>query len=162
MRGKLLGAAFGVALAGTVAGSALAAGCDSQGDKVAFHVRSLQTELMVAALTCGERAAYNDFAHRFQRTLITEGKALKRRFRHDHGARAEKKLNAYVTALANRASQRSIEARDSFCRDAGQIFAALNEMGPGDLGDFAMRQPAGDVDVPSTCRATLTLVEKTN
>ena len=118
MRGKLLGAAFGVALAGTVAGSAFAAGCGSQSDKVAFHVRSLQTELMVAALTCGERDAYNGFARRFQTNLIDEGKALKKRFRRVHGARADRELNAYVTALANRQSERSVHAREAFCARA--------------------------------------------
>lgn len=161
MRGLVLGAALGVALASVGAAGAYAASCDDKADKAAFHVRSLQTELMVAALTCGARYEYNVFVNKFQKTLIDQGRALKRQFRNTLGGAGERELNAYVTAVANRASERSIHSRDAYCTQAGRTFAALEAMSPTDLAAFSLKRPAGDVDVPSTCRPETILVEKT-
>ena len=66
MRGKAFGFAVAAAITGLTAGSAIAASCDNRTDKAAFHVRSLQTDLMVAALTCeakSENSANGQNAH---------------------------------------------------------------------------------------------------
>jgi len=161
MRGKTLGFAVAVAITGLTAGSAIAASCNDRSDKAAFHVRALQTDLMVAALTCGARPEYNSFARKFQNTLINHGVALKALFRNLHGAGAEKALNAYVTALANRASERSIARRDQYCEHTLRTFTALSGLKPADLAAFSMKRPASEVDVPSTCRPNVILVDKT-
>lgn len=161
MRGKTLGFALAVAITGLTAGSAIAATCNSSADKAAFHVRALQTDLMVAALTCGAKPEYNSFARKFQNTLIDHGVALKALFRDLHGKGAEKALNAYITALANRASQRSISSRDQYCERTIRTFTALTGLKPSQLASFSMKRPAGDVDVPSTCRPEVIVVDKT-
>lgn len=161
MRGKALGFAVAAAITGLTAGSAIAASCIDRNDKAAFHVRALQTDLMVAALTCGAKPEYNTFARKFQHTLIDHGVALKALFRGLHGASAEKALNAYVTALANRASQRSISRRDQYCEHTLRTFTALTGLKPIDLAAFSMKRPASEVDVPSTCRQDVILVKKT-
>ncbi len=162
MRKGLVQITAGVALAGMISGSAYAAGCDDSKDKAAFHVRSLQTELMVAALTCGAKDHYNAFVVKFQNVLIDNGHALKKQFRLVHGSTAERELNAYVTALANRASQRSINKRDNYCSRAQRTFATMGVMSPKELGTYAMKRLTGDVDVPSSCRASVVVVDKTN
>lgn len=160
MRAKALGFAVGVALASVSAGSAIAASCDIRPDKAAFHVRALQTELMVAALTCDARPQYNNFAKKFQNTLVDHGHALKKLFRVSHGAGSEKALNSYITTLANRASQRSISKRSHYCERTLRTFIALKHMKPRELASFSMKRPAGDVDVPSSCRPEVILVDK--
>ena len=162
MRKGMVQITAGIALAGMISGSAYAAGCDDSRDKAAFHVRSLQTELMVAALTCGAKTHYNSFVTKFQNVLIVNGHALKKQFRIVHGAKADRELNAYVTALANRASQRSINKRDNYCSRAQRTFAAVSVMGPKELASFATQRLTGDVDVPSSCRASVVVVDKTN
>jgi hypothetical protein len=160
MRGKALGFAVAVAITGLAAGSAIAATCNDSTEKAAFHVRALQTDLMVAALTCGARPQYNSFARKFQDTLIDHGVALKALFRNLHGASSEKALNAYITALANRASQRSIAKRDQYCEHTLRTFTALTGLKPADLAAFSMSRPTSEVDVPSTCRPDVILVDK--
>ena len=161
MRAKASGFAVVVALASVSAGSAIAASCDIRPDKAAFHVHALQTELMVAALTCDARPQYNNFAKKFQNTLVDHGHALRQLFRLSHGAGAEKALNSYVTTLANRASQRSISKRSHYCERTLRTFIALKHMKPRELASFSMKRPAGDVDVPSSCRPEVILVDKT-
>ncbi len=161
MRKGLVQITAGIALASMISSSAYAAGCDDSRDKAAFHVRSLQTELMVAALTCGAKAHYNTFVTKFQNVLIVNGQALKKQFRVAHGAKADRELNAYVTALANRASQRSINKRDNYCSRAQRTFATVTAMSPKELASFAMQRLTGDVDVPSSCRANVVMVDKT-
>jgi hypothetical protein len=161
MRRKAFGFAVAVAITGVTAGSAIAASCDSRADRAAFHVRALQTDLMVAALTCGARPQYNNFARKFQSALVDQGRALKSLFQTLHGASGEKALNAYVTALANRASQRSISERDQYCEHNLTTFSALSSLNPADLVSFSMKIPSSDVDVPNTCHPDVILVEKT-
>ncbi len=162
MRGKTLGFAVAVAITGLTASSAIAATCNDRTEKAAFHVRALQTDLMVAALTCGAKTQYNGFARKFQNTLVDHGMALKALFRSLHGARSDKALNAYVTALANRASQRSISSRDQYCEHTLRTFSALTNLKPAELASFSMSRPTSEVDVPSTCRRDVILVDKTN
>jgi len=160
MRAKALGFTVGIVLASISAGSAIAASCDIRPDKAAFHVRALQTELMVAALTCDARPQYNNFAKKFQNTLVYHGHALKQLFRVSHGAGAEKALNSYITTLANKASQRSISKRSHYCERTLRTFVALKNMKPRELASFSMKRPASDVDVPSSCRPSVILVDK--
>lgn len=161
MRGKALGFAVAAAITGLTAGSAIAASCDDRTGTAAFHVRSLQTDLMVAALTCEARPEYNSFVRKFRTTLVDHGAALKALFRSLHGARADKALNAYVTALANRASQRSISKRDHYCETTLRTFSALKDLKPAQLASFSMQRPASEIDVPSTCRPEVIMVDTT-
>lgn len=156
MRKVVGGLVLGAMLTSAVA--VQAAGCNDDADRAAFHVRSLQTELMVAALTCGARDDYNEFVIKFKKPLVDFGGTLKQQFKTAYGPKAERELNAYVTALANRQSERSVQARDAFCARAVRTFQALASMPSKTLADFSLARPVGDVDVPSTCRQTVELV----
>ncbi len=143
-----------------LAGAAIAGTCDSPAQRSAFHVRALQTDLMVAALTCQAKPEYNTFATKFQNVLVKNGKELKRHFVEEHGKGGVSKLNSFVTQLANRASAKSVDARDGFCEDARRTFVSVLAMEPVDLEKFSITRPAGDVDVPDSCRSTRQVAQR--
>lgn len=91
----------------------------------AVNVRILQSEMMVAALSCNMRNSYNTMVVRYQGELVAHGRVLKAMFRRDHGNSAQKELDGFVTQLANDASIRSIKQRQAFCVNAGAVFTDL-------------------------------------
>ena len=96
-------------------------------EREAINFRLLQTELMVAALSCGRddfRSKYNTFVVRFRPALRSNGRALKAIFKRNYGHRGKRRLDAYVTKLANEASVRSME-NAAFCNIAGRKFDAV-------------------------------------
>ncbi len=92
---------------------------------LALSVRTLQSDMMVAALSCNERDHYNAFAIRFRPEIQKQGGALKSYFKSLHGQNATREINAYVTDLANYAAVRHAENRKSFCGGAASAFTAL-------------------------------------
>jgi hypothetical protein len=93
----------------------------SQAD-ISIEVRRLQTNLMVAALTCNARADYNAFVLTHRTSLQKYGKIIRTEFRRRFGKAGDSKLNAFITRLANEASTRSNADRDGFCADAASTF----------------------------------------
>lgn len=157
------GAITGIVCALTISGATTtyAAGNQSSPGKAAFHVRALQTELMVAALSCQARAHYNDFAQKFQGVLVKHGRALKSRFHQTHGkSKGEKKLNAYVTALANKTSSRQISEGDKYCARAMTTFAQLSVMPIEKFASFAQSQAYGDSVVPGAFQGEIRVVNR--
>ena len=59
----------------------------------AVNVRILQSEMMVAALTCDMRNKYNTVVVRYQGELVSHARVLKKMFRRDHGPSAQKALD---------------------------------------------------------------------
>jgi hypothetical protein len=146
-------AALGISLAG----AAQAAGCADTRERESLTVRSLQTDLMVAALSCNVRDDYNTFVQRYRSHLSVHGHALRRYFQRTYGPRAQRALDRYVTELANQASQVSNADRTAFCaqtaasldrllaaadREGGHVLTALAAGGSG----AAFRDPAPACD----------------
>ncbi len=119
---------------------ALAAVCASPRDKLALEARVLQTELVVAALSCNERTRYNSFVTRFKDELKTRGGDLQSFFGRAHGKDATRRLNAFVTELANEASQRTIAYQGDYCGDAVKRFDMVLKLTPKEFGEFAAAQ----------------------
>jgi hypothetical protein len=154
------GTIAGVVCALTISGTASVHASDAPG-KAAFHVRALQTELMIAALSCEARAHYNDFATKFQNVLIKHGRALKARFHQAHGRSAgEKKLNAYVTALANKTSSRQISEGDKYCARAMRTFAQLSAMPLENFSGFAQKRTYAQNVVPASFMEQIQVVNR--
>lgn len=107
------------------AGGVQAADCVSARERDSLTVRALQSRLLVAALSCGARADYNSFVTRYRPQLAAHSSELRKHFRKQHGAAHNKALNAYVTKLANGASQVSIEDRYGFCAESQRALAEL-------------------------------------
>ena len=120
--------AYGLAVAGLVsvagAGAASAAGPTPKGpsEAAAINARLLQTEMMVAALACDLRPRYNKAVRSFEKELVAHGKVLRAMFRRNHGASAQRRLDIYITQLANDASARSNYDRLTYCRTAAALF----------------------------------------
>ena len=111
------GVAVAAVLTAAGASSAFAASCVRPSEEAALTARIVQTEMMVAALACGQQAQYNAFVVKFRDDLVIHGHTLKSLFKRVHGANAERRLGTFVTRLANDASQRSREAVN-FCMEA--------------------------------------------
>ena len=110
--------------------------CASDRDLAALNARVLQTELMVAALSCGERQRYNNFVTTYQQVLKDRGQALQALFKRTQGARANTRLNAFVTKLANDASQQVRSKGDDYCVFAGELFDETVATSPHDLNSL--------------------------
>jgi hypothetical protein len=126
---------FGAAamVLGALVGSAGAMSCADRVERESLNVRQLQTQLMVAALSCNQRADYNAFITRFRPVLADHSDVMTGYFRRVFGKRSPHEINAYVTRLANEASALSIADRQSYCRAS---FDALTEL---------MSAPAGQM-----------------
>lgn len=123
-RGAIVAALIGTLV--TPGTAALAAPCagvgqPSQAD-ISIEVRRLQTNLMVAALSCGARDDYNEFVLSHRPSLQKYGKAIRTEFRRRYGKSGDSKLNQFVTRLANEASARSNADRENFCAEATASF----------------------------------------
>jgi len=131
------------------AGTAAAAVCANPAEREALDTRVLQTELVVAALSCGENQRYKAFVGRFENELIKRAGVMKKYFQRSHGGRANKEMNQFVTSLANEASQRSLAEAATFCAAAAQLFEDLMKVEPKELVKFASARPTASThDVP--------------
>jgi hypothetical protein len=118
-----------------------AAQCEPAADRAALETRVYQTDLMVAALSCGEHERYNAFVQRFKGPLVANGKNLQDFFKRSYGNKAKKELNAYVTQLANDASKRSLANVRVFCQDTGQQFTSILVADPSQFRAFVVDYP---------------------
>ncbi len=106
-----------------------AAATDRVDEAIAF--RRLQSELMVAALACRDsrhKAHYNTFVTRFRPMLAENARILKGHFRQLHGPMSRKRLDSFITGLANEASLASM-GDANFCVNALNRFEAVNDAG---------------------------------
>lgn len=120
-----MAAAFAVAsptLAASASSAAKGKGCADTSEAAALHVRSLQTWLVVASLSCGTVEDYNTFVVKYRGALQRHGDSLIRYFGRAYGKGGTDKLNRYVTLLANEASRLSLDDRDAFCARAAGIY----------------------------------------
>ena len=139
---------------GTLAGSAGAVICADRVERESLNVRQLQTQLMVAALTCNQRADYNAFITRFRPVLADHSDVMTGYFRRVFGKRSPHEINAYVTRLANEASALSIADRKSYCRASFTAMTELLSVPAGGLHDALVRiamQPGPVRDAAPAC-----------
>lgn len=117
VRTGVLGAVVVVALAlGLSSPVAAAPSCASLQEQEAMAVRAFQSQLMVAAVACNQADAYNRFANKYQSIVSAQGNNLKAHFQRAYGGSGEKKLNDFITELANAWSQVHLADMASYCR----------------------------------------------
>ncbi len=150
---------FGLALMGAVVApvsTGLANQCSAYGKDrasdgvVSIEVRRLQTNLMVAALSCGARADYNAFVINHRSSLKKYGTAIRREFKRRYGKSGPRRLNRFVTRLANEASARSSADRDGFCANANALFQKT-EQSRVSLAQLALRQNGSTQLASASC-----------
>ena len=150
MRGLALGVA-GLTLMAT--GPAVALMCASPSEQSALNARVLQTEFMVAALTCGQQQHYNDFVTKFRNGLAVRGQTLRQLFEREYGAAATRRLDHFITRLANEASYRSLMQGTSYCTATASQFAFAMQHEPLELETLTSALGSGGQHGIGTCAA---------
>lgn len=136
-----------------------ASSCATEREIQGLNTRILQTDLMVAAISCKQQAEYNSFVKRYQAQLVDGGQSLQSYFSRNYGGAGTSKLNRFVTQVANDSSQQSLNIpSQEFCAQAAAIFSRLNSMKPSQLASvtsepqFAVRHGVEPCDVVHTAR----------
>jgi hypothetical protein len=124
---SLKAAAAVLAFAGMAAGSSASDRCLDRRDMTALQVASVQQQLMVAALTCGDIAQYNRFVRAYQPELRSSDAVLMALFVRLSGRSAgTAEYHSFKTKLANAASLRSA-SDGSYCGMANAAFSEAFE-----------------------------------
>jgi hypothetical protein len=132
--------------------------CATAKERTAMRVRVMQTELMVAALSCRAvpgrdfTGQYNAFVQRHGDRLVTHGRVLTSYFQTRYGEGYRKKLDAFITALANDASRRSMNSA-TFCDESVQLFQEVGNVDRNGLETWSERRAAGHPVPIETCGA---------
>ncbi|MDE2184794.1 MAG: hypothetical protein KGJ78_17410 [Alphaproteobacteria bacterium] len=134
LRSSLSGTAFALCVMTAVSAGTL---CTQPKDEIALKTADLQQFLMVAALTCHEAGAYNDFVRSHQSELQASDHKLLAYFMAQNAVTGDADYNAFKTWLANAASMKSL--RDPyFCRAADASFGAAQD---GTVARLVSQQP---------------------
>jgi hypothetical protein len=111
-------------------------------DQLAFQFRHLQTELLVAALSCGRKdiqSNYNSFVTRFGAALKTNGSTLKSYFARIYGSKnGANEMDSFMTRLSNELSLVSMR-EPGFCDRSNQLFAQVLAVPQKGIEQFAQR-----------------------
>jgi hypothetical protein len=142
-------------LAAVIAGPAIAQSCVQSAERTAFDVRALQSQLMVAALSCNKDNEYNAFVRKFQRDLAASYNGMAGHFRRTAGGAHQRELDGFITQLANVQSQDSIRAGSHYCPLVTPLFqVALNARNVDELATIAVeRNVLNPMNAP-TCTAS--------
>lgn len=125
---------------GHITGIEMPKGCLSADDGKILRLRLFRADLVVAALACNTKSAYNSFVARHEGELVRAGKALKALFSRLHKARATRELDRFVTHLTNRASMRRMKS-SGYCRAMGRVFDQALALPPDTLTSFVQNRP---------------------
>jgi hypothetical protein len=110
-------------------------------DQTVLHVRRLQTQLLVGALSCGRphmQSSYNTFIAKFDRALKTNGQQLKAYFTRTFGARGVSEMDAFLTKLSNELSLVSMR-QGEFCDRTDGLFTSVLALPASEIDAFADR-----------------------
>ncbi|WPB84824.1 hypothetical protein [Sediminicoccus rosea] len=128
--------------------------CLQPAEKAAFDIRALQSQLLVAALACGQHDQYNAFVRKNQSELATAFRNLGAYFRRTEGAQHQRQLDQYITELANSQSRISIDRGSFFCREQGPLFAAaMAANGPSELSQVSVTRQVHQSLTAQACPA---------
>ncbi|MGE4065057.1 MAG: hypothetical protein AB7E79_16955 [Rhodospirillaceae bacterium] len=122
--------------------------CMTRQEATAFSLRQLQSRLMVAALSCNQRDAYNNFVETFRPPLADAGAGLISYFQRTGGGQTA--LNRHITELANVAGLYRAEDPEGFCQETWNMFLLLEE-DPAALEAQAVAHVMEDAGSPALC-----------
>lgn len=84
-------------------------------EKTACDVRTIQSQLMVDALTCGQQDEYNRFVQSHQGELSGAYQKITSHSARLYGSAGEQQRDAYITDLANAKSMDAARQGAAFC-----------------------------------------------
>jgi hypothetical protein len=111
-------------------------------ERTALNVKMLQSDLMVAALSCREvpgfdyRGAYNAFMQRNGQAISRHIATLQSYFRASYGGQWQNQFDQFVAAIANEASRQSM-ANVAFCSDSARVLQWATQIAPEALAPSA-------------------------
>ncbi len=112
--------------------------CARHTEVTAFSVAALQSNLMVAALSCRADEKYNAFITRYRPALLQQAKAAENYFSRNDKRRWQQTRDEYVSQLANAQSQRAMVLGSQFCeRTLGEFDEVMALSKPEELPGFA-------------------------
>ena len=129
---------------------AAAAECLTKNERSALQLRALQTELMVATLSCRSVARddvvghYNAFARKNAKSLSSSSQTLVRYFDRRYGGQGRKQHDSFMTALANDYSRQSM-ASANFCETSAVLLRDVARADDRALTALATRRAAVSV-----------------
>ena len=137
----------------------LAATCYSPDEAKAAQLRRFQTDLMVAALKCEWHPAnmhdkYNQFVGKFGPQLSGNAQVLRGYFARAYGKDRDRRFDAFITTLANDASQKSIN-NDDYCEDSVPSFDEALQAQGSDLNSVAAKYVSLDTGCPAPKKAAV-------
>jgi hypothetical protein len=132
-------------------GAFAASTCVTGKDEAALQTRLVQTDLMVAALTCKKNPQYNAFVTRHQKELMKTHQTLRGFFKKRGG---EEALNEFFTRLANDSSKRSIANVKAFCENATIMYEGALGAEVSSFTNFAVVQPVSKLHGFVACTPT--------
>lgn len=120
--------------------------CLTREEAVAVKARVLQTELMVATLSCtraiDQSGHYNSFIDRHGLELQRYNRVLQQHFVRLGAGNPQRRYDTFTTALANDASNRSM-ASQSFCEETVKQFSDVADIPRGKLGEHVEAKVKG-------------------
>jgi len=120
--------------------------CRPTPDQASVGMRALQTELMVAGLKCSAEQ-WNLFTAKFKTTIKSDADRLQRLFIKAYGKGGPSEMNAFVTQLANEASQRSNGFSEAdYCQQQDVLFQQVLSLTGLELERFSAKR---DLAVPA-------------
>lgn len=160
-RGRRLAAGIAALAVTANAGSALAFECRDAKDAEAAHLRWLQTQMMVAALTCQGSSAYNEFVYKNKVTLDWSIQRVNQMFARDHGTGASTQYNTFNTKLANEASIERARLDKGYCKALSVVYDEALGRSPVELVRYSTDPQRGAaVVLPATCAREALLAQK--
>lgn len=112
--------------------------CLTRDEAVAVKARVMQTELMVAMLSCvravDQSSKYNAFVERHSAEIQRYNRVIQQHFARVGGGNPQRRYDTFTTALANAASNRSM-ANPTFCHDTTELFESVVRIERGKLGE---------------------------
>jgi hypothetical protein len=120
--------------------------CQPTPEQASIGIRALQTELMVAGLKCSAEQ-WNTFTAQFKTTIKKDADRLQRVFLKAYGRGGATQMNAFVTQLANDASQRSNGSSEAdYCKQEDVLYQKVLALSGEQLERFSA---ARDLAVPT-------------
>lgn len=142
LRTFLAGTALAVLLGGGAVWAQQGQNCLTAEEATAIKARMLQTELMVATLSCrraiSHEADYNAFMDRHSVELRRYNQVIQQHFGRVGGGNPQRRYDSFTTALANDASNRSL-ASPNFCDETHKLFETAGAIQRGQLGAHMTR-----------------------
>ncbi len=149
--------------AGLLTSQIASAACVSSRDREALDVTGLKTQLMVQTLTCKTDSEYNAFLSKFKPELVSGESLAKSYFTRAYGRTGQKRLDEYMTTLANSKSDASQRDGSRFCPHNEEIFQEVMALQNGnELREYAAGRATAAPAAAEACPATETAVRIRN